>query len=327
VRAVFTGLVYVKRHKAAIVARHLASNGGAASSTTHLGALLDEIARSGVDITPVIVDHGWMEVRSSNGYEGFIRNEEFLAHIVKVHTDWTFRAKAYEKLQWVNDDVLLSGMTSVAAEVRPRTVLDVGTGSGKVLLGIRDVVPSAEFWGIDYSDAMMSRIPDAEGLTLRVCNAETLEGIPDDYFDLVTARMVFHHIRQPSLALTNIARVLRKGGCFVLCEGVPPSLRTSKWYTEMFQYKEDRTTLTEVDLINMLLEGGLTNVTTKTIVMKNCSLNNWLDNSGIPESNIDIIKEMHFNAPNHVREDYAMVFTDNDCLMTWKFAVSYGFKL
>ena len=53
--------------------------------------------------------------------------------------------------------------------------------------------------------------------------------------------------------MDNIFRILNKGGIFVICEGSPPTIRTIKWYTEMFRYKEDRKTLTEVDLIKSSL--------------------------------------------------------------------------
>jgi hypothetical protein len=81
-----------------------------------------------------------------------------------------------------------------------------------------------------------------------------------------------------------------------------------------------------VDLINLLLRAGFENVQTRSVVMKNASLNNWLDNSGIPEQNIRTLKDMHHNAPAFVKDDYEMKFENGDCLMTWRFAVTFGYK-
>lgn len=325
VRSVFTGLCLVRKAKAVVVGGYL-DELAQASGTLHLGALFNLMLRRGVDVNPVIIERGWAELSSEAGYREALRDRVLVERVIQIHTDWAQRAKQYDKLDWVNNDELLSAMTRLAREVGPARVLDVGTGPGKVLLAVRDTLGAGEYWGVDSSQDMLDRIPSTQRLTLRLCNAETLDGVPDGYFDMVTARMVFHHINDTAAAVRSIHRVLAAGGCFALCEGVPPSLRSMKWYTEMFRYKEDRKTLTEMDLINFLVTGGFSDISTRTIIMRRASLNNWIDNAGIPERNVKIIKEMHHHAPAYVREDYDMEFTRGDCLMTWKFALTFGFK-
>lgn len=324
-RTVFTGMCLVRRNKAAAVAGYLQEL-ASLDRSLHLGALFNLLLRRGLDIGAVLVERGWAELSSEAGYREALKDCILLERVIQIHVDWDQRAKRYDKLDWVNDDALLAAMVKVAREVNPRRVLDVGTGSGKVLLGLRDAQGQGEFWGLDSSQAMLDRIPSRENLTLRIGDAETLEGIPDAHFDLVTARMVFHHVSDTLRAARSVRRVLNEGGCFALCEGVPPSLRTVNWYTEMFRFKEDRKTLTEVDLINLMVSAGFSGVYTRTIIMRNASLNNWIDNSGIPQQNIDIVKQMHHDAPAHVRDDYEMRFENGDCLMTWRFALTVGCK-
>ncbi len=249
-----------------------------------------------------------------------------LEKVVEIHVDWSDRAKRYDKLDWVNNDKLLQTILDVAKDKRPSNLIDLGTGTGKVLLALQDRLKVKDAWGVDASQAMLDKIERTPGLHLSCDDCETLETIPSNYFDLATARMVFHHINDTGAAIKSIHRILRETGTFILCEGVPPTLRTIKWYTEMFRFKEDRKTLTEVDLINLLLKAGFSNVQTHTVVMKNASLNNWLDNSGIPSENIKILKELHHNAPPFVKDDYEMKFVNGDCLMTWRFAVTVGTK-
>lgn len=324
VRTVFSGLVLVRRSKAQAVRRFLEqlAGGGAA----HVGGLLDAMIRSGVEVSPVLIERGWFELASSALVEEALAADEFLDTVIQIHTDWAARARRYDKLQWVNNDRLLAAMVDVAAAGRPARVLDIGTGSGKVLLGLREAIGRGEFWGVDLSPEMMSKMPRQDGLVLRICNAESLEGIPRDYFDVVTARMAFHHIGDLDAAMASIVDVLRPGGRLVVCEGVPPSARTVRWYTEMFRYKEDRHTLTEGDLIQAFAQAGFEQIRTDTVIMKEASLNNWLDNSGIPQRNIEVIKQMHFAAPSEVKRDYQMEYLDGDCLMTWRFAVVNGRK-
>lgn len=322
VRTVFTGLVLIRSTKTNILSSYLRN--GAIDDHAHVGELLNDMCARGVDLTPIIVERGWAEMTSNALYQEMLSNVLFIQKVTQIHTDWTIRSRQYNRLQWVNNDSLLFGITEIAAALRPARVLDVGTGTGKVLFALKDTLQHGEFWGIDSSQSMLDKIDRKNEAVLKCVKLETTREIPDEYFDLVTARMVFHHVNDTAGALSNICRSLRKDGVMIICEGVPPTLRTVDWYTEMFRYKEDRKTVTEIDLINMLLRAGFEDIVTKTIVVHNCSLNNWLDNSGIPQENIDIIKRMHYEAPPYIRQDYDMVFTGDDCLMTWKFAISYG---
>jgi len=173
---------------------------------------------------------------------------------------------------------------------------------------------------------MLDKVTRKEEVTLLCRDVERISDVPTGWFELATARMIFHHLNDTVAAARNVYDLITPGGMFIVCEGVPPTLRTIDWYTDMFRYKEDRNTLTEVDLINTLLRAGFQDMSTHSVVMHECSLNNWLGNAGIPQENVDIITEMHFNAPDYVKDDYAMRFVDGDCLMTWRFAVTTGIK-
>jgi hypothetical protein len=107
---------------------------------------------------------------------------------------------------------------------------------------------------------------------------------------------------------------------------VPPTHRCVQWYTEMFRHKEERHTLPEGDLINLMVQAGFVEIVTDTVIMRGASLNNWLENSGTPKPNVEIIRAMHSEAPWCVKQDYRMEFRDGDCLMTWRFAVVTGIR-
>lgn len=318
VRTVYTGIVVIRSRKTDAFAQYLENQNG------HVGNVLGEMSAMGVNIVPEITEHGWAEITSPESLENLMTETDFLERINQVHTDWTKRSEKYNKLQWVNNDVLLSGITDIARTLTPDKVVDVGTGTGKVLFAIKDTLGKGEYWGLDYSQSMLEKIERKDEINLHCVDIESQTELPADYFDLATARMIFHHLNDTVQAARNISNILKPGGTFVLCEGVPPTLRTVDWYTEMFHYKEDRKTLTEVDLINTLLQAGFEDVATRSIVMENCSLNNWLDNSGLPNENIEIIKDMHFNAPDFVQEDYEMEMVNGDCLMRWRFAITWG---
>jgi len=265
-------------------------------------------------------------VNTQAAFDDLNVNYEFVNEVMAAQNDWSKRAVKYNQLDWVNRDILIKGMLDVIDGYHPGRALDVGTGTGKILKAIKGKYPKCECWGIDCSEEMLNRIENKENYIIKNVNAVNLSGIDSDYYDLVTARMVFHHIEEPEKAMSEISRVLKPGGLFIVCEGNPPSIRSIDWYTQMFSYKEERRTITEIDLINMLIEAALEGVTTKTIIMKDCSLNDWLMNSGIPSENIEVIKKLHYEAPAYIKEDYNMNFSNNDCFMDWKFSVVYGYR-
>ncbi|GBE16363.1 putative methyltransferase YcgJ [bacterium BMS3Abin15] len=316
--SVFTGVFLIKKKKIPLM-RELVQN------HLSLGELINELINKGEEICTHIIDNGWHEINSQQAFGAVKQNNDFLCEIIAVHTDWSKRALRYDQLDWVNRDVLTKGILDATERCHTTCALDVGTGTGKIMKAIRSKYPACECWGIDSSETMLDHIEDKENYIIKVTNAEDLSELPDQHYDLVTARMVFHHIENPQKAASEIRRVLKPGGLFIICEGNPPSIRAIDWYTRMFSFKEERSTITEIDLINLLVLTGLSDITTKTIIMKDCSLTNWLANSGLPSENIETITKMHFEAPEHIKEDYNMTFRDNDCFMDWKFSIVYGY--
>ena len=289
--------------------------------------LFQEMADLGVPLHCVIIEHGWLEIDTPQDYERALNDTHFVRRIVKKKTDWKVRARLYNDLDWVQRDELLSAIVDVASDKEINKVLDLGTGTGKVLMALKQQCNDAEYYGVDISQDMMDKIDPSYGFNLSIKQMEDLDGFSDGSFDLVTARMVFHHANDIEKAMSEVFRVLKPGGRFIVCEGNPPDLQTLTFYKNMFRFKEDRHTFLLDDMVNMLCSAGLESVSTKTIIMKDMSLNNWLDKSGLPFRNIDIIKKMHRECDGHVKKAYNMKITEDDILMDWKFSVVSGTKL
>lgn len=99
-------------------------------------------------------------------------------------------------------------------------VLDLGCGTGIISQAIAQSLTSGSIVGIDRSAAMIeaaeSRLQaqKAPNLTFQVGNSESLD-LPAASFDFVYARLLFQHLSNPQLTLTEILRVLKPGG--ILC--------------------------------------------------------------------------------------------------------------
>ena len=291
-----------------------------------LADLLQDMTDLGVLLHSVILERGWIEIDTPEDYQRAIIDTKFVRRLIKKKTDWDTRSEVYNGLDWVSRDELLSAMVDVADVQKGFKVLDVGTGTGKVLMALHRRCSDAEFYGVDINKSMMSKIDGSYNFDLSVSEMEDLVAFKSNMFDLVTARMVFHHANDLAKATSEIHRVLKPGAKFVLCEGNPPDMHTVPFYKDMFRFKEDRHTFLLDDMINLLVTQGFNHISSRTIIMRDMSLNNWLDNSGLPFRNTDTIKQMHFNCDSSVRKAYNMKIQKDDIFMDWKFSVVSGTK-
>ena len=103
----------------------------------------------------------------------------------------------------------------------PLQVLDVGFGSGADLLNIKDALPgrSVNLMGVDSDPARVSEA-SGKGITAVRFDIES-DRLPfaDHFFDVVIANQVMEHTKQIFWITSEISRVTKKSGWFIV--GVP----------------------------------------------------------------------------------------------------------
>ncbi len=240
---------------------------------------------------------------------------------------WQARAADYKKLDWTRKDDFMNFMVDFCEPQSHWRVLDVGAGPGGVATALLPRV--AEVVGVDLAPAMvnLARREHRDKSNLRFEQGD-MEALPveEHYFDLVTARLVLHHVEDCLAGLSEAYRALKPGGCCVVCEGVPPDHLTRDRYQRIFALKELRHTFSEAELINYFDEVGFENITVRPYFMRQVSLNNWLVNAALPEETIEEIRMLHIEADSHFKRVYRLKETGGDVLMDWKFIFIKGFK-
>ena len=107
-------------------------------------------------------------------------------------------------------------------EAEPKSILDVGCGTGPLLRKAEERWPDARLLGIDPAEGMVEKarqmVPTA---TFYVGIAEALP-LPDAAVDLMVSTSSFHHWQDQAKGVQEIARVLRPNGKCVIADIMMP---------------------------------------------------------------------------------------------------------
>jgi len=102
-------------------------------------------------------------------------------------------------------------------------VLDVGCGTGNLLLEIGKDHRSCELQGIDISPKMIqtanSKIGKLKNVSFQIGNGDNLP-YDSNYFDYVICSHSLHHHPKPEKSLVEMTRVLTSGGKLILVDGI-----------------------------------------------------------------------------------------------------------
>jgi demethylmenaquinone methyltransferase / 2-methoxy-6-polyprenyl-1,4-benzoquinol methylase len=121
-----------------------------------------------------------------------------------------------------------TAIVDAVAEDRPRTVLDVATGTAGVALMLARRT-DARVTGVDLTEQMLRRGHDrvaaagASRVSLAAARAEQLP-FADGTFDALTFTYLLRYVADPAATLRELARVVRPGGVVASLEfAVPPA--------------------------------------------------------------------------------------------------------
>jgi demethylmenaquinone methyltransferase/2-methoxy-6-polyprenyl-1,4-benzoquinol methylase len=127
-------------------------------------------------------------------------------------------------------------MVAHAAEVDPKAVVDVATGTAGVALALAHTT-DAQITGIDITDSMLrqgrARVAGAgavDRVRLVRGQAERLP-FPDGCFDALTFTYLLRYVADPAATLCELARVLKPGAAMASLEfSVPPNRFWRFWW-------------------------------------------------------------------------------------------------
>jgi len=138
-------------------------------------------------------------------------------------SDYDRWAPGYDRRWRHYTDVTLGQLLDHLDPRAYQDALDVGCGTGALLLRLLERRPGLHATGIDSSAGMLAVARDKLagcGVDLRQGNADSLP-LPAHSVDLMTMANMLHYVARPSLACAEARRVLRPGGTLAVVDYVP----------------------------------------------------------------------------------------------------------
>ncbi len=146
---------------------------------------------------------------------------------------------------------------------RPAAILDVGSGTGRLLQAAEKLFPEATLQGVDAAVEMVKEaeasLPADSRIKFRLATAEQLP-FRDGQFDLVFSTMTFHYWADQTRGISEMSRVLAPGGRWLLADFIATG--PMRWFFLLTRPKRFR----ELAQVQSMLEAsGLTVTSHKAV--------------------------------------------------------------
>lgn len=146
-------------------------------------------------------------------FDNISGNYDGLNRVISMGTDVSWRKKV---VQMVKDH-------------QPETVLDIATGTGDLAIQIAEAADAKKIVGLDLSEGMLKvgrkKIMSKNLQTQIEMIQGDSEALPfeDNSFDVITVAFGVRNFETLELGLSEIYRVLKKGGLFIVLETSVPT--------------------------------------------------------------------------------------------------------
>lgn len=201
----------------------------------------------------------------------------------------------------------LDAMLERAAPNGKERVLDVGCGAGHTAIAFAPHV--AEVVALDMTSEMLeetSRLAKRRGLANVVVRSGFAEELPfpDGSFEIVTSRFCAHHYADPARATREAARVLCKGGRYLLVDAVALEEPVQDTYLNAIEVLRDPSHVRDASVSQWLAMFEAANLSAEKVAgwKLRQEFEPWLLRIATARSLVEGIRSLMDCAPREVRE-------------------------
>ena len=202
--------------------------------------------------------------------------------------------------------------------------LDVCCGSGVVGHSFRGRV--SKIIGLDITPEMVALSKQR----LDEVHLGTVFDIPfaDNTFEVVCNREVMHLMPQPEKMMSEVFRVLKPGGQFIVGQIIPYTALDAPWMFRIFKKKQPLLyhMFLEDEFEALLREAGLVNITHKErLVWEDIDV--WIDTIETSSWHRHEIRSLYHHAPQSIRDVHPFrIDPDGRIHDCWRWLIFSGYK-
>ncbi|MEU4656419.1 methyltransferase domain-containing protein [Streptomyces sp. NPDC023723] len=225
----------------------------------------------------------------------------------------------HDSCAWLTDEELLARHAELCDVPPDARMLDVCCGSGVVGGSFKGRV--GEMIGLDLTPEMVAL---ASTRLDRVDQGTVYDlPYPDASFDLVVTREVLHLLPQPERPVSEIFRVLRPGGQFIVGQIVPFADEDAFWMYRVFKKKQPLLyqMFREPEFRSLLVDAGFVDVRMTEYLLWE-SIDQWIDTHETTPAHRREIQRLYYEAPREVREVHPFeIQSDGSIRDQWRWCV------
>lgn len=237
------------------------------------------------------------------------------------------RSGRYDKHDtWVNNPSILSQIVSFLPKSATHTleIVDLGAGTGAVSRYIAENYPyNNHIHAVDLSEEMLSRITNPS-IQKHIANVEALP-FCDHQFDAGVSRQCLHYVINLNNASSEIKRVIKPGGSFILAQIVPLDTEQKDYWQQIIHFRQPlrKHFFTEREWIAHFVSRGFS-LQASAHFSHTGSVNNWAIKYSITEKEkIEGYKQLLLCANSAFKSEYNVIETDDDVLYSTYWFVAF----
>ena len=225
----------------------------------------------------------------------------------------------HDSAVWLTDDELLQKHVDHLDCPENAKVLDVCCGSGVVGASFKGKVKSIT--GLDLTPEMV----ELSKQRLDKVYKGTVYDIPfdDNTFDLVVTREVLHLLQNPQNPVSEIFRVLKPGGQFIVGQIIPFGPEDGPWMYRVFKKKQPLifNMFQEHDFKSMLTSAGFIDMKTSEYNLWE-SIDVWINTFETTYLHREEIRDLFINAPKEIKKYHPYKITPTGEIMDlWRWMI------
>jgi len=248
-----------------------------------------------------------------------------------VRSQFGRQASWYTVSKVHGESVGLTALLRMASPSPEDRALDVATGTGFTALALaphcRKVI------GVDFTPGMLREargLRDTRGISNLLFCLGDAEALPfrEGGFDIVTCRHASHHFPHVSVALGEMARVVRPGGRVVLddtCTPEDPELAALMNEWELWRDPSHVANYPPSGLKTLLEQSGL-RVEDAILTSIPLQFGDWVRRSGVPQAAAVALRERYLQASPEAVAAFRITSQGDDVLFAWPEIVVVGTK-